>query len=79
MNFITDTDCEQARKLLLKHKFSLMKLQHPDGHQLACFPPPRQGWTPYDLWEMRQQFPPQWENTAVLAYLRDTPIGGTQI
>lgn len=57
MNFITDTDCEQARKLLLKHKFSLMKLQHPDGHQLACFPPPRQGWTPYDLWQMRQQFP----------------------
>ncbi|HHJ3176422.1 TPA: hypothetical protein ACQJOO_002680 [Vibrio parahaemolyticus] len=79
MNFITDTDCEQARKLLLQHKFSLLKLQHPDGHQLARFPPPRQGWTSYDLWQVRQQFPPQWEGTKVLAYLSDTPIGGTQI
>ncbi|EGQ8101819.1 hypothetical protein MW374_004312 [Vibrio parahaemolyticus] len=79
MNFITDTNTPKAYDILTTHKFSPLKIQTPDGHQLARFSPPRQGWTPYDLWQIRQQFPPQWEDTTVLAYLSDTPIGGTQI
>ncbi len=41
MNFITDTDSEQARKVLLQHKFSSLKIQTPDGHQLAHVLNPR--------------------------------------
>ncbi|MFM2591316.1 hypothetical protein [Vibrio sp. TBV020] len=79
MNFITDTDSEQAHNILTQHKFSPLKIQASDGRYLARFSPPQQGWTAYDLWQVRQQFPPQWQDTTVLAYLNDTHIGGTHI
>lgn len=77
--FITDTHSQRAKNILSQHQFSPLKIQTPDGRHLARFSPPRSGWTPYDLWQIRQHFPPQWQDTTVLAYLSDTPIGGTQI
>lgn len=77
MNFITDTDSSQAHSILTQHKFSLLKIQTPDGLHFARFSPPRQGWTAYDLWQVRQTFPPQWQEKTLLAYLNDTHIGGT--
>lgn len=75
MIFITDNPNLQTKQWLDDYKHSTLILKNRKGNQLARFVAPKHGWTPWDLWQLRQQLPPQWINQHVDAYLGGRLIG----
>ena len=69
MHTLIDTACPQAKNTLQRHHRKPLILKNARGHQLARFMPPKQGWTPWDLWQVRQRMPPHWFERDVDTYL----------
>ncbi|MDK9783756.1 hypothetical protein KIT90_20465 [Vibrio sp. B172a] len=78
MIFITDRPSTQSKALLLENKHLPLIYKRLDGRQLARFIAPKWGWTPWDLWQVRQQIPLEWWQAGAEAYLGDALIGSTQ-
>ena len=79
LNFITDTPSSNTKRLLLQQKHETLVFKNLSGQQLARFIAPKQGWTTWDLWQVRQQLPPHWFAQGVKAYLGEELIGSTAI
>lgn len=75
MIFITDTPTPEAKKLLTSNKHHSLIIQTPSGQQFARYIAPKWGWTPWDLWQIRQRIPPQWLLYELNAYLGDVRVG----
>ncbi|WP_390241757.1 hypothetical protein [Vibrio sp. R78045] len=77
ITFITDTPSLNAKQLLSEQKNETLLFKTLQDQQLARFIAPKQGWTTWDLWQVRQQLPPHWFNQGANAYLGDVLIGST--
>lgn len=74
LSFITDTPSPDTQRLLSQYKHETLLFKNLQGQQLARFIAPKQGWTTWDLWQVRQQLPPHWFSQGANAYLGDMLI-----
>ena len=79
MHFIIDTPSRHTKQLLSTNKHHALIFKALDGRQLARFTAPKSGWTPWDIWQVRQQLPANWWQAGAHAYLGETLIGSTQL